>query len=122
MGQRLVELERSYTGFVNNTAVLHVNQLPPNAAILAPGPALLFVVVNGVPSVGVHVMVGNGKVGAQDMGSFDNLPASSILTSSTTTDGNGDSADNTNTDDATHPQPIFLLICIYALLPLLLRW
>ncbi|KAK0476749.1 glyoxal oxidase [Armillaria novae-zelandiae] len=65
MGQRYVELQSSYTGYENNTAILHVNQLPPNPAVLVPGPALMFVVVNGIPSVGVQVMVGSGKVEQQ---------------------------------------------------------
>lgn len=44
MGQRMVVLNSTYTGFGDNSAVLHVSQVPPNPAILAPGPALLFVV------------------------------------------------------------------------------
>lgn len=65
MGQRLLQLQSTYTGFSNNTAVLHVAQLPPNPAIITPGPAWLFVVVNGVPSVGVEVMLGSGKIETQ---------------------------------------------------------
>ncbi|KAF7358228.1 hypothetical protein MVEN_00871500 [Mycena venus] len=53
MGQRFLQLDSTYTAYgANNTATLHVSQVPPNPAILAPGPALLFVVVNGVPSGG----------------------------------------------------------------------
>ncbi|KAJ7495844.1 copper radical oxidase, partial [Mycena galericulata] len=77
MGQRYVQLDATYTAYgENNTATLHVSQLPPNAAILAPGPALLFVVVNGVPSVGVLVMVGSGVIGTQAMLAIGDLPAS----------------------------------------------
>ncbi|KAF5333967.1 hypothetical protein D9611_014940 [Ephemerocybe angulata] len=66
MGQRFVELQTSFTGFHSNTsAILHVSQVPPNPALLAPGPALLFIVVNGVPSVGVQVMVGSGNIEPQ---------------------------------------------------------
>lgn len=79
MGQRYVQLESTYTGFHNNTAILHVSQVPPNPAILAPGPALLFVVVKGVPSVGVQVMIGSGKLGVQDRLPIGDLPASSVL-------------------------------------------
>ncbi|KAK7005867.1 glyoxal oxidase N-terminus-domain-containing protein [Favolaschia claudopus] len=51
MGARFVQLDSTYTAYgANNTATLHVSQMPPNPAILAPGPALIFVVVNGVPS------------------------------------------------------------------------
>ncbi|KAI0930066.1 hypothetical protein AcV5_006867 [Taiwanofungus camphoratus] len=81
MGQRFVQLESSYTATSNGAAVLHVSQLPPNPAILAPGPALLFVVVNGVPSVGVQVMVGSGQLGAQQTLQAAALPASSMANS-----------------------------------------
>ena len=66
MGQRMVVLNSTYTGFGNNSgAVLHVSQVPPNPAVIAPGPALLFVVVKGVPSVGIQIMVGPGQIGPQ---------------------------------------------------------
>ena len=79
MGQRMVVLNMTYTGFSNNSATLHVSQVPPNPAILAPGPALLFVVVNGVPSVGVQVMVGSGQIGPQTILAIGHTPASSII-------------------------------------------
>ncbi|RXW13336.1 hypothetical protein EST38_g12519 [Candolleomyces aberdarensis] len=80
MGQRYVELQTSFTGYQNDhTAILHVSQLPPNPAILVPGPALLFIVVDGVPSVGVQVMVGSGNIETQQMLPAANLPASQIL-------------------------------------------
>lgn len=79
MGQRYLQLESTYTGYSNNnTAVLHVSQVPPNPAILAPGPAFIFVIVNGVPSVGVQVMIGSGKLGVQPTSSIGDLPSSSI--------------------------------------------
>ncbi|KAJ6594293.1 glyoxal oxidase [Mycena capillaripes] len=80
MGQRFLQLDATYTAYEeNNTATLHVSQLPPNPAILAPGPALLFVVVNGVPSVGVQIMVGSGVIGTQAVRAIGNLPASSVV-------------------------------------------
>ena len=39
MGQRYVQLDSTYTGNSDGSATLHVSQLPPNPAILAPGPA-----------------------------------------------------------------------------------
>ena len=42
MGQRLVQLENSYTVNDDGTTVLHVSQMPPNPAILAPGPTCKF--------------------------------------------------------------------------------
>ncbi|KAF9527368.1 copper radical oxidase [Crepidotus variabilis] len=80
MGQRYVELAMTYTAYAaNSTAILHVSQLPPNAAVLAPGPALIFVVVKGVPSVGLKVMIGSGQLGTQTMLETTNLPTSTLV-------------------------------------------
>lgn len=82
MGQRLLQLNATYSGNLdNNTATLHVSQLPPNPAIFAPGPALLFVVVKGVPSVGSAVMVGSGQLGTQEVLPVADLPVSSTFQS-----------------------------------------
>jgi len=84
-GQRYVELASSYTGYqANNTAILYVNQLPPNPAIIAPGPALIFVVVNGVPSIGLQVMLGSGQLGQQPVLAPGTLPAQNIVVNVTT--------------------------------------
>jgi hypothetical protein len=77
MGQRHIELQTSYTA-TKDGATLHVSQLPPNPAILAPGPAYIFVVVNGVPSVGQYVMIGSGKIEQQAIQSAVSLPTSSL--------------------------------------------
>ncbi|KAG7446598.1 glyoxal oxidase [Guyanagaster necrorhizus] len=98
MGQRYVELQSSYTGYANNTATLHVSQLPPNPAVLVPGPALLFVVISGIPSVGVQVMVGSGKVEKQTINSSASLPGSSVLRAS---DGNGSSGGGSSNSNNT---------------------
>jgi hypothetical protein len=79
MGQRYLELEHTYTGYNNNTATLHVRQVPPNPAILVPGPAFVFVVVNGVPSVGAQVMIGSGELGKQETQTPADLPPSSFV-------------------------------------------
>jgi len=79
MGQRFVQLNSTYTGnSTSGTAVLHVSQLPPNPAILVPGPAMLFVVVNGVPSIGSPVMVGSGQLGQQQVLAATDLPDSNM--------------------------------------------
>ena len=78
MGQRMVQLDSSYTGNDDGSAVLHVSQLPPNPAILVPGPALVFVVVNGVPSVGVQVMIGSGQIEKQKTLPIASLPSPSV--------------------------------------------
>ncbi|GAA5955092.1 hypothetical protein JCM21900_001609 [Sporobolomyces salmonicolor] len=77
MGQRYVQLNSTYTANSDGSAVLHVSQMPPNPAILVPGPALLFVVVNGIPSNGTWVTVGNGQLGTQPVQDTAPLPASS---------------------------------------------
>ncbi|CEL60581.1 Galactose oxidase OS=Gibberella zeae (strain PH-1 / ATCC MYA-4620 / FGSC 9075 / NRRL 31084) GN=GAOA PE=3 SV=1 [Rhizoctonia solani AG-1 IB] len=106
-GMRYVELETSYTvtpldgGSYNIT--LHVAQLPPNPAILAPGPAFLFIVVDGVPSVGQMIMVGSGKIGkdSQTVSAKSQLPASSLpIGENTPGGGSGSSGGNNNQGNA----------------------
>ncbi|QRV94398.1 glyoxal oxidase [Ceratobasidium sp. AG-Ba] len=85
-GMRYLELETSYTVMPldkegkNFNITLHVAQMPPNPAVFAPGPAFLFIVVDGVPSVGQMIMVGSGKIGpgSQPVGERSVLPASSM--------------------------------------------
>jgi len=80
MGQRYLQLDATYTAYHdNNTAVLHVSQMPPNPAIFAPGPALIFVSVNGVPSVGKMIMIGSGQIGPQEVLPVSELVASQII-------------------------------------------
>ncbi|KAG1739248.1 glyoxal oxidase [Suillus lakei] len=71
MGMRSVQLQSSFTGNSDGSAILH--------AVMPPGPALLFVVVNGVPSVGIQVMCGSGKIEKQLMMPVQNLPSSNIV-------------------------------------------
>ncbi|KAN0138426.1 copper radical oxidase [Lactarius tabidus] len=52
LGHLLVGLEVSSTANADSSGILHCSNLPPNTAIFRPGSAFLFVVVNGVPSVG----------------------------------------------------------------------
>ena len=94
MGQRHVQLDSTYTGNSDGSATLHVQQLPANPAILAPGPAMLFVVVNGTPSVGVWIMVGSGQIGPQTMNAVNQLPSSSVPAAQTGTNS-GNKSDAT---------------------------
>ncbi|GAA5864012.1 hypothetical protein JCM8547_005308 [Rhodosporidiobolus lusitaniae] len=91
MGQRYVQLNSTYTYTSSGSASLHVSQVPPNPAILPPGPALLYVVVAGVPSTGQWVMVGNGQLGDQEVEEVEELigtlPGSSRKSETTTTSG-----------------------------------
>jgi len=94
MGQRLLQLETTYTAYaVNSSAVLHVAQLPPNPHAFAPGPAMIFVVVNGVPSVGKMIMIGTGQIEEQPRLAPD-LLSPSILISADGGSGQIQSANN----------------------------
>ncbi|WWC73126.1 uncharacterized protein I206_107092 [Kwoniella pini CBS 10737] len=78
MGQRHVELDTSFTTQDDGGAILHVAQVEPNPAILVPGPALFFIVVNGVPSNASWVTIGDGIIGQQTIKPRSVLPRSQI--------------------------------------------
>lgn len=73
-GMRYVQLNSTWILNKDGSGTLHSSQMPPNPSIMAPGPALLFVVVNGVPSEGVDIMVGDGQIGKQTVYTVPNLP------------------------------------------------
>lgn len=76
-GQRYLELAISTT--VNKKKdhiTIKVSQMPPNPNLFTPGPAMLFFVVDGVPSEGQEVMIGNGKIGLQPILDATELPPS----------------------------------------------
>ncbi|SCZ96458.1 BZ3500_MvSof-1268-A1-R1_Chr8-2g10206 [Microbotryum saponariae] len=79
MGMKSIQLRHSYTTHPNGSATIYVAQMKPNPRLFQPGPALFFVTVDGVPSVGTPVMVGNGKLGVQPLLPESVLPAGSIL-------------------------------------------
>lgn len=101
MGMRMVQLNSTWTlNSSGSGGTLHVAQMPPNPSVMAPGPALMFVVVNGVPSVGVDVMVGNGEIGDQTVFPVPRLPGtiaqSGATISSTSNNGQSDAAAGSN--------------------------
>ncbi|KAN0064066.1 hypothetical protein ACQY0O_003676 [Thecaphora frezii] len=63
MGQRAIHL--NFTYIVNDASVTYtVNALPATkqiARLFVPGPAILFVTIGGVPSIGSLLMVGNKR-------------------------------------------------------------
>lgn len=77
---------------------MHVSQMPPNPNILAPGPALIFVTIDGVPSIGQWVTIGNGQIGQQPTSEVQDLPASSGF--SVRTEGDDDSDDSSSSRDS----------------------
>lgn len=94
-GQRMIELATSYTIDRNtNVTTLHVAQLPgtPGPNLFQPGPALFFVVQNGIPSDGEFVMIGSGQIETQPTATNEPLPSSTVIevaesTTASTTDG-----------------------------------
>lgn len=75
MGQRYVQLNNTATLNSDGSGTLYVSPLP-SPFIMPPGPAYLFVVVNGVPSQGQQIMCGSGQIGAQTVSAVQVLPAS----------------------------------------------
>lgn len=63
-GQRSLQLDNSFVVHDDGSVTFIVNPMPTNMNIFVPGPALLFVTVNGVPSHGKYIMVGEKNPGA----------------------------------------------------------
>jgi hypothetical protein len=101
MGQRLLQLKNTYTVNKDGTITLHVAQVPPNANLFSPGPALMFVNIHGIPSNGTYVIVGSGQIGAQPVQADSVLPPSvrldSVSGGSSTGSGGGGDANATST-------------------------
>ncbi|KAF4585156.1 hypothetical protein EYR40_001993 [Pleurotus pulmonarius] len=76
MGQRFLQLNHTFTVNNDGSITYHVAQVPPNPHLFQPGPAFLHVTVNGIPSNGSYVIVGNGQVGTQPTSAATVLPAS----------------------------------------------
>lgn len=76
MGQRFLQLNNTYTVNDDGTIVLHCSQMPPNPNLFQPGPALLFVNVNDIPSNGTTVTVGSGNIEQQPISDAAVLPVS----------------------------------------------
>jgi hypothetical protein len=95
MGQRFMQLNNTYTVKKDGSITLHVAQLPPNPNLFQPGPALFFVNINGIPSTGKLVIIGNGKIGTQPTSSASQLPASVRLDGNVT--GSGSTSTSTST-------------------------
>ncbi|TYJ51663.1 hypothetical protein B9479_007751 [Cryptococcus floricola] len=103
-GQRMLELETSYTIDKNTgNTTLHVSQLPgdPGPTIFQPGPAMIFIVVDGVPSVGEFLMVGNGQLGDQTTSTNAALPSSTVLAVSASASASASATDADSSASAT---------------------
>lgn len=67
MGQRSLQLAHTYTVEDDGSVTYMVSPMPTNQNLFVQGPALLFVTIDGVPSKGVMVMIGNKQFGGQNM-------------------------------------------------------
>ncbi|EKM53182.1 uncharacterized protein PHACADRAFT_259359 [Phanerochaete carnosa HHB-10118-sp] len=101
MGQRHLQLNNTYTVSQNGSITLHVSQAPPNPNLFQPGPALLFVTVNGIPSNGTYVIVGSGQIGTQPTAALAELPPSVGLASAQGTGGGSSSGGNNTSTNST---------------------
>lgn len=81
MGQRFMKLNNTYTVNQDGSIVLHTSPLPPNPNLFPPGPAFVYVVVNGIPSNGSYVIIGNGEIGTQPTSAVMPLPTNTRVDS-----------------------------------------
>jgi hypothetical protein len=100
-GQRYLELESAYSHNQDTgVTTVTVAQMPPNPNLFQPGPALVFYVVDGIPSLGEvsndrivqqgtpwHfqiVMIGTGAIGTQPTSAATVLPNNEVIVPSAT--------------------------------------
>ena len=94
MGQRIMQLNNTFTVQSNGTITLHTAQLPPIPALFQPGPAFLFVTIDGIPSNGTYVVIGNGQIGAQPTAAASVLPPSVLSSQGSKSTGSGSGSGN----------------------------
>lgn len=75
MGQRFLQLNSTSTVNKDGSLTIHASQMPPNANIFQPGPAWVYVIINGIPSKGSYVIVGSGNIEKQTLNAAAALPA-----------------------------------------------
>ncbi|KAF9218468.1 DUF1929-domain-containing protein, partial [Gyrodon lividus] len=107
MGQRHLQLNNTYTVNSDGSYILHVAQVPPNANILTPGPCLMFVVVNGIPSNGTMTIVGTGQVETQPTSAASVLPPS---VQNSAAQGSGSSQSNSGSSSGSHTGTIIAAV------------
>jgi len=105
MGQRMLQLKNTYTVNQDGSLTLHVSQLPPKPEIFQPGPTMVFVVINGIPSKASWAIVGTGNIEKQPTGAEAKLPNNVRLDGAKggaagSTTGNQNNGNNNNTNGA----------------------
>ncbi|KAL4247653.1 Galactose oxidase-like Early set domain-containing protein [Abortiporus biennis] len=112
MGQRSMQLNNTYTVNKDGSLTLHVAQPPPNPNLFQPGPAFMYVTINGIPSNGTMLIVGNGQIGTQPTAAASTLPNSVRLdgvSGSGVNNGSGSSSGSSGSNQASgasHTGPI----------------
>lgn len=104
LGQRSMQLNNTYTVQSDGTIIIHTAQLPPYPNLFQPGPALLFVTINGIPSNGTFVTVGNGQISTQPTAPTSVLPAS-VRSQDASGKGNGTGDGNGKKNGAATSMP-----------------
>ena len=99
MGQRFLKLRNTYTVQSDGSIILHVSQMPPKPEVFQPGPAFIYVVVNGVPSNGTYAIVGSGRIETQPKLPVADLPPSQGLAGAKGTAGGSTSGADDKKDD-----------------------
>ncbi|MBW0470069.1 hypothetical protein O181_009784 [Austropuccinia psidii MF-1] len=113
MGQRYLQLNSTYSANPDGSGgTLHVSQMPPCVACFPPGPAMIFVVVNGVPSMGAMVMVGNGMIGNQPVASAPALPGTITDWTTSTISSSSSSKAAKHSSSPRLQQPSFFLLSL----------
>ncbi|CAE6450913.1 unnamed protein product [Rhizoctonia solani] len=110
MGQRYLQLNNTFTVSETGNITLHVSQVPPFPNILQPGPVLIYVVVNGLPSVGKMVTVGTGSIGTQPTAAVAQLPPSVTNTKAPTSTGSASNPSSTATKSGSGSNSKMILI------------
>jgi hypothetical protein len=99
-----MQLNNTYTVQSDGTIIIHTAQLPPYPNLFQPGPALLFVTINGIPSNGTFVTVGNGQISTQPTAPTSVLPAS-VRSQDASGKGNGTGDGNGKKNGAATSMP-----------------
>ncbi|KAK8844701.1 hypothetical protein IAR55_006550 [Kwoniella newhampshirensis] len=100
-GQRYLELATSYTRNAQTGEVtIHASQMPPNPNVFQPGPAMIFLVVDGVASQGKMIMIGSGQIGTQPISAAAVLPESAVVTSDSGSSNSSSSSSSSNATSA----------------------
>lgn len=105
MGQRLLQLNNTFTVNLDGSITLHVSQAPPNSNLFQPGPAFMFVNIHDVPSKGSYLIVGNGQIGPQPTAPVSELPVSVLLASVSGSAPGSSTTGDSKADDGTESEP-----------------